>query len=519
MKLGSLQQLATEPLANSSAESRESWHKQFPLSTCGRYIMNVWGERFRLKGVNWYGASDVHHVVGGLDVQSLDVICQTVHDLGFNVVRLPFSNEMLRSQVPAGIIDYEKNPTLQGLSALEVYDEVVRCLGQSHVAVIVNNHTTYGEFCGPPGKNSLWFEPKGPFTEAQWMSDWVMIAERYSKCPHVVGLDLRNEIRPTRSRQPSWKGGSCKRAWYQQRRSSFSVSPPSSPVSSRTRGFSARPWYHATTAASAQSSPLHSEPGRGASRSSAESSPLHSEPARGALNWARAALAVAEKIQEVGSQALIIVERIVWPQRPLDAYAACPGPLLPALRGRLVLGVHLYSWSGPGRFMPDWSVPPKWKRALRLLRAAGIINRQNYGHMSPEQLREQMQREFGHILESDTCPVWVSEFGANTSNQDMAWLRDIIIILEDMDADWAYWPLNVGPKPGCGSDEAYGMLSPTWTRRPAGDCRLRLLSRLGLIDNSEPKADQTPLLSREELDVTESEVRRTLPNMPLSIVE
>ena len=60
-------------------------------------------------------------------MQSLETICGTVQSLGFTAVRLPFSNEMLRSSVASGCIDFDKNPKLQGLTALEVLDEVVHC--------------------------------------------------------------------------------------------------------------------------------------------------------------------------------------------------------------------------------------------------------------------------------------------------------------------------------------------------------------------------------------------------------
>ena len=101
------------------------WLKQFPLSAEGRNIVTQRGQRFRLRGINWYGASDCKHVVGGLDVQSLENICSTITTLGFNTVRLPFSNEMLRSHFAPGSIDYTINPSLDLGSALEVFDAVI----------------------------------------------------------------------------------------------------------------------------------------------------------------------------------------------------------------------------------------------------------------------------------------------------------------------------------------------------------------------------------------------------------
>lgn len=388
----------------------------FPLATRGRHIVDAHGCRFRLKAVNWYGASDVLHVAGGLDVQSLSTICETVRDLGFNAVRLPFSNEMLRRAVPDGAIDFSLNPQLTGLSPIEVYDEVVRGLGRVGVVVVLNNHTTYGEFCGPPGLNSLWFDP-GRFTEEQWIEDWAMMARRYSRFPHVVAYDLRNEIRPRGHRWPFWRPGGA------------------------------------------------------------------AGDACGECNWARAAGSAADRLLEAGTSSLIVVERIVWPQQGVDAYVAA----LPRLRERLVLGVHMYYWSGPGRFVPRWAVPAVLHCVLRSL---GIIARRNYGDLSPLELRAQALQEWGCVLESAACPVWVSEFGANLGDpEEMRWLQDFVEVLKFFDADWAYWPLNVGQKPGTregdpGSDEIYGMLLPDWTPKAAGDRRLELLGRAGLIPSS-----------------------------------
>merc|ERR1712039_746095 len=105
----------------------------------------------------------------------------------------------------------------------------------------------------------------------------------------------------------------------------------------------------------------------------------------------------------------------------------------------------------------------------------------------------------GFVLEENRCPVWVSEFGADLSNGDeMKWLRIFTELLQELEADWAYWPLNVGPKPECGSNEAYGMLAKDWTRLPTDqDERLQLLKeKLGLAP---PRGAMRPSPSRELL--------------------
>lgn len=398
-----------------------AWMRQFPLATVGRHIVNISGDRFRFKGVNWYGASDSYHVVGGLDVQRLDVICATIRTLGFSVVRLPFSNEMLRRAPLEGSINLTLNPELSGKSALEVLDEVVLCLGRHSIAVVLNNHTTLGEWCGGPDKNGLWFSPGcKTYTEESWMRDWVMLATRYKNCVHVVGFDLRNEVRfcPWPLRWPSWTPSSLASCF-------------------------------------------------------------------GAADWSAAATECAERVLARCPNALIIVERVIWPMHSLRGYANSPGPLLPRFAGRLVLGVHHYSWNGPGRYL---AFSHKLTGAMhwvgKMLRGIGIFSEANYGDLDRDALFEELVKQWGFLLESNTCPVWVSEFGANADEEyDMRFFSQFVAFLEAVDADWAYWPLNVGPKPASGDPESYGMLADDWTPKLEPDPRLEKLRSVGVAQH------------------------------------
>lgn len=394
------------------------WLSRFPLEAKGRHVVDTKGQRFKLAGVNWYGASDVNHVVGGLEVQPMEKICTTIKSLGFSMVRLPFSNEMLRCDVKPGSINFDLNPTLRGKTALEVLDEVIRCLGQHQVAVVLNNHTTYGEWCGGPDRNGLWFEPGGVLTEECWLDDWEALARRYSRCLWVIGCDIRNEVR---------------------------FCPPRASSLSQL----ALRW-----------------PKFGAGRISRS---------LGACCWATAAGTCGDKILAVNPNMLIVVERIIWPQKSVKDYAA----MLPRLKGRLIIGVHHYRWSGPGRYLPSFSPLHGWRGVVPVLRALGIFGSRLYGDMDQQQLKEQLTHEWGCLLHAEECPVWVSEFGGDANNpEEMQWLETFVSVLAEAEADWAYWPLNVGPKPGGEGDESYGMLAPDWTPKPEGDARLKLLSTI-----------------------------------------
>ena len=53
------------------------------------------GQRVKLACVNWYGAHMEDMVVNGLDRQNIQFIADTIAELGFNCVRLPWALDTL----------------------------------------------------------------------------------------------------------------------------------------------------------------------------------------------------------------------------------------------------------------------------------------------------------------------------------------------------------------------------------------------------------------------------------------
>lgn len=178
-----------------------------PLSTSGASIIDQSGKRLKLKSVNWYGASDAYHVVMGLDKAPLDTVILQIKKIGFNSVRLPFSNQMLYEEDAVPDRHLAKNPQLMGKNPLEVFDEVVSALSHHGLLVILNNHTTSSKWCcnGNDG-NGLWVNLEQ--SSLKWMLDWEFLVKRYKSNPMMVGADLRNEVRDDRSFKANWgKGG------------------------------------------------------------------------------------------------------------------------------------------------------------------------------------------------------------------------------------------------------------------------------------------------------------------------
>lgn len=168
----------------------------FELSNSGRYVVDACQNRFKMKSVNWYGGSDTWETPLGLDKQTIPYIANLIRQMGFNSVRLPFSNQALHDTNPVDPTHVSANPALVGLTPLQVYDAVVKGLTDAGIVVVLNNHTTSSEWCCNYDKNGLWWGGDS-YTQStdQWRADWVFMAQRYAGNPMVAAADLRNEVR------------------------------------------------------------------------------------------------------------------------------------------------------------------------------------------------------------------------------------------------------------------------------------------------------------------------------------
>jgi endoglucanase len=173
-----------------------------PLRTQGRDIVDRNGKRVKLPSVNWYGGSDELFVPGGLDIRHRSEIAKIIRRLGFNSVRLPYSDEMVMENplIEADLLS--ANQDLIGLRALEVYVAVVESLTEAGIAVIPNDHITHAAWCcGINLCDTAWYNDYlGPVcrvsqTEDQWIENWVTVMSPFIENPLVIGADLRNEPR------------------------------------------------------------------------------------------------------------------------------------------------------------------------------------------------------------------------------------------------------------------------------------------------------------------------------------
>lgn len=199
----------TKPAATPlTVQSTGYWH------TSGNQILDDSNNVVRIAGINWYGFETVDQIVHGLYNQDYKAILQTIYNLGYNVIRLPFSNQMVESPIVPTAISYTDidgnaiNTDLSGLDALHVMDKIITYAGTLNLRVILDNHRS--EAGDSAEASGLWYT--STYTQAKWLADWQALVTRYqgytttSGQPTVVGADIRNEPHNANSGGACWTG-------------------------------------------------------------------------------------------------------------------------------------------------------------------------------------------------------------------------------------------------------------------------------------------------------------------------
>ena len=157
-----------------------------PLHTNGGDIVDADGSVVHISGVNWFGFETETYAPHGLWARSLDSMLDQIVQTGFNTIRLPYSDDLFSDASKPNGIDFQKNPDLQGLSGLQIMDQVISRAGQRGLKIILDRHRPTAA-----GQTELWYT--GQVSEQKWIDDWFALANRYQGDPTVIGADLDNE--------------------------------------------------------------------------------------------------------------------------------------------------------------------------------------------------------------------------------------------------------------------------------------------------------------------------------------
>ena len=99
--------------------------------TVGSQIVDSTGATVRLTGLNWFGMETDNKTFHGLwSSNPWRSMIDQMASLGYNTVRVPFSDDALEAGAIATSINTNTNPDLIGLSPLQILDKVIDYIGQ-----------------------------------------------------------------------------------------------------------------------------------------------------------------------------------------------------------------------------------------------------------------------------------------------------------------------------------------------------------------------------------------------------
>ncbi|MET0430092.1 MAG: cellulase family glycosylhydrolase, partial [Microvirga sp.] len=110
------------------------------LSTRGNQIVDESGRSVKISGVNWFGLESNRYAPDGLNVRNYKEMMHQMVDLGFNTIRLPFSDQLFASGSTPNGIDYGRNADLAGLTGLQIMDKIVAYAGEIGLKIILDHH-------------------------------------------------------------------------------------------------------------------------------------------------------------------------------------------------------------------------------------------------------------------------------------------------------------------------------------------------------------------------------------------
>jgi endoglucanase len=154
--------------------------------TRGADIVDSNGAVVRLTGINWFGFETANFAPHGLWQRGMGSFLDQIAALGYNVIRVPFSNQLFDAGSTPNGIDFSANPELMGRSGIEILDELIAQAGARGLRIVLDRHRPDSS-----AQSELWYTAQVP--EARWISDWEMLATRYFGNTTVIGADLHNE--------------------------------------------------------------------------------------------------------------------------------------------------------------------------------------------------------------------------------------------------------------------------------------------------------------------------------------
>lgn len=154
--------------------------------TKGSQILDYSGKPAAWNGLNWFGFETSNYAPHGLWTRNMEEMLDQAKKQGYNLIRLPYSNQMFDKGSVVSGIDFTKNPNLKNKTPIQIMDIFIKEAGKRGFKIILDRHRP-----DAGSQSELWYTSSYP--EKRWIDDWVMLAKRYKGNQIVIGADLHNE--------------------------------------------------------------------------------------------------------------------------------------------------------------------------------------------------------------------------------------------------------------------------------------------------------------------------------------
>ena len=189
------------------------------LSASGNKLYDAQGKVVRLTGINWFGFETSNRAPHGLWSRDCKSMLMQIKDLGFNSIRIPWSNAILEpgatmsgistAPVPDPYTGRILNEVEGSLTdPLDLLDLMVDYCQELNLKIILDNHSRQ-----PDGylSEELWYTDITP--HEKWIEDWVFLADRYKNKDAVIAMDINNEPHGKNGNGSRWGSGDIASDW------------------------------------------------------------------------------------------------------------------------------------------------------------------------------------------------------------------------------------------------------------------------------------------------------------------
>ncbi len=163
------------------------------LFTDGNKIVDADGNEVWLTGINWFGYNTGTNTFDGLWASDLNQSIQEIANHGFNVIRVPFSAELIlqwaSGEYPDANFNQATNDYLVGMDSLQIFEYVIGQCRANGLKLIIDIHCAETNASGH--MVNLWYTDRISTDDYLYALSWM--ADRYKNDDTIIAYDLKNE--------------------------------------------------------------------------------------------------------------------------------------------------------------------------------------------------------------------------------------------------------------------------------------------------------------------------------------